>query len=115
MLLKELPFVFGFKELGINRFIGKVLSGIVDLLIGLPEPAFNILQFFSGRGCKLFYFGKPALHISNRVIAMLLYVGKRFCHSLQVGELHFPGVGFVLLGKWCLFPARESQSRSIKS
>ena len=34
------------------------------------------------------------------VISMLLYIGKRLCHVLQIGELHFIGIGFALKKPW---------------
>ena len=46
MLLPELPFILCFHKLLVDRFIGKVLAGVMDLLIYLPEIIFHFRQGF---------------------------------------------------------------------
>lgn len=38
MLLPEPAFVLRFAKLRVNGFIGKVLSGIMDLFVYVPQP-----------------------------------------------------------------------------
>ena len=97
MLLIKFITVAAFAILGIEVFVGKVLSCKMNLFVDIFELLFGIFHLFTGKAGLAFCICKSSIKICSGVISMFLYIGNSLSHLFQIRQFYFLSIGFALL------------------